>query len=169
MIAQFLAARDGALGERVPRPHQVLLRQSTVLTIAVSAVTVRTAVALALDGRRPVYGLPREQFWYARMPTVRLFTIRLTGNLTRRSVVFQNALRSACGLALARLVAGSLDLSHGFWVLLTVLTLGRTTAGATWSAVRAAVVGTLVARSPPVCSSSGRARPPTCTRTCSSR
>ncbi|MFE6826586.1 FUSC family protein [Streptomyces sp. NPDC057690] len=143
MIAQFLAARDGAPGERVSRPHQVLLRQSTVLTIAVSAVTVRTAVALALGGPRPVYGLPREQFWYARMPTVRLFTIRLTGNLTRRSVVFQNALRSACGLALARLVAGSLDLSHGFWVLLTVLTLGRTTAGATWSAVRAAVVGTL--------------------------
>ncbi|MFD9324131.1 FUSC family protein [Streptomyces sp. NPDC060053] len=143
MIAQFLAARDGDPTERVARPHQVLLRQSTVLTIAISAVTVRTAVALALGGRQPVHGLPREQFWYARTPTARLFTIRLTGNLTRRSVVFQNALRSACGLALARLVAGSLDLSHGFWVLLTVLTLGRTTAVATWSAVRAAVMGTL--------------------------
>ncbi|MDR6974135.1 putative membrane protein YccC [Streptomyces sp. 3330] len=143
MIAQFVAARDGDPGGRVPRPHPVLVRQSTVLTIAVSAVTVRTAAALALNGRRPLHGLPREQFWYARMPTLRLFAIRLTGNLTRRSVVFQNALRSALGLALARLVAGSLDLSHGFWVLLTVLTLGRTTAGATWSAVRAAVVGTL--------------------------
>ncbi|MGW0874474.1 FUSC family protein [Streptomyces sp. NPDC002740] len=143
MIAQFLAARDGDPAQRVARPRQVLLRQSTVLTIAVSAVTVRTAAALALGGRRPVHGLPREQFWYARTPTARLFAVRLTGNLTRRSVVFQNALRSACGLALARLVAGSLDLSHGFWVLLTVLTLGRTTAGATWSAVRAAVVGTL--------------------------
>ncbi|MFE7928224.1 FUSC family protein [Streptomyces sp. NPDC057456] len=143
MIAQFLAARDGDATERAARPHQVLLRQSTVLTIAISAVTVRTAVALALGGRQPVHGLPREQFWYARTPTARLFTLRLTGNLTRRSVVFQNALRSACGLALARLVAGSLDLSHGFWVLLTVLTLGRTTAVATWSAVRAAVMGTL--------------------------
>lgn len=143
MIAQFLTARDGDPTARVARPHPVLRRQSTVLTIAVSAVTVRTAVALALDGRRPVHGLPREQFWYAWTPTVRLFTVRLAGNLTRRSVVFQNALRSACGLALARLVAGSLDLSHGFWVLLTVLTLGRTTAGATWSAVRAAVVGTM--------------------------
>ncbi|MEU1189097.1 FUSC family protein [Streptomyces sp. NPDC005859] len=143
MIAQFLAARDGGPTGRAPRPHQVLVRQSTVLTIAVSAVTVGTAVALAFGGRRPVYGLPREQFWYARTPTVRLFAIRLTGNLTRRSVIFQNAMRSACGLALARLVAGSLDLSHGFWVLLTVLTLGRTTAVATWSAVRGAVVGTL--------------------------
>ncbi|MEW2049830.1 FUSC family protein [Streptomyces sp. NPDC005476] len=143
MVAQFLAARDGGPTGPSSRPHQVLLRQSTVLTIAVSAVTVRTAVALAFGGRRPVYGLPREQFWYARMPTVRLFAVRFTGNLTRRSVVFQNALRSAFGLALARLVAGSLDLSHGFWVLLTVLTLARTTAVATWSAVRAAVVGTL--------------------------
>jgi hypothetical protein len=48
-------------------------------------------------------------------------------------VWFQNAVRVACGLAVARLVAGSLDLTHGFWVLLAVLTLGRTTAGATWS------------------------------------
>ncbi|MFD9391684.1 FUSC family protein [Streptomyces sp. NPDC060000] len=143
MIAQFRAARDGATGGRPARSHQVLLGQSTVLAITVSAVTVHTAVALAYGGRRPVYGLPREQFWYARTSVVHLFVIRLTGNLTRRSVVFQNALRSACGLALARLVAGSLDLSHGFWVLLTVLTLGRTTAVATWSAVRAAVVGTL--------------------------
>ncbi|OQR61579.1 FUSC family protein [Streptomyces maremycinicus] len=143
MIAEFLTARDGDPAGRVPRPHGVLVRQSTVLTIAASTVTVRTAVALALTGRQPVHGLPREQFWYARTPTVRLFAVRLTGNLTRRSVVFQNALRSACGLALARLLAGSLDLSHGFWVLLTVLTLGRTTAGATWSAVRAAVVGTM--------------------------
>ncbi|MER6954242.1 FUSC family protein [Streptomyces sp. NPDC000618] len=157
MIAEFLAARDaptsqpatGAVAEtvagtgRVDRPHEVLLRQSTVLTVAVSAVIVRTAVALAFGGRQPVHGLPEEQFWYARTPTVRLFGIRLAGNLTRRSVTFQNALRTAFGLALARLVAGSLDLSHGFWVLLTVLTLGRTTALATWSAVRAAVVGTL--------------------------
>ncbi|MFG2279818.1 FUSC family protein [Streptomyces asoensis] len=143
MIAQFRASRDGPPGARVPRSHRVLLWQSTVLTVAVSAVTVRTAVDLAYGGRRPVYGLPREQFWYARTSTVRLFLVRLDGNLTRRSVVFQNAMRSACGLALARLVAGSLDLSHGFWVLLTVLTLGRTTAVAAWSAVRAAVVGTL--------------------------
>ncbi|MGW1780795.1 FUSC family protein [Streptomyces sp. NPDC002143] len=156
MIAQFLAARDtptsptatgagtGTVAERGGRlPHEALVRQSTVLTAAVSAVIVCTAVALAFGGRQPVHGLPREQFWYARTPTVRLFGIRLAGNLTRRSVTFQNALRTALGLALARLVAGSLDLSHGFWVLLAVLTLGRTTALATWSAVRAAVLGTL--------------------------
>ncbi|WP_109003557.1 FUSC family protein [Streptomyces rishiriensis] len=143
MIAQFLVSRDAAPAGRTGRPHELLRRQSTVLTVAVSAVTVRTAVALAYGGRRPVHGLPREQFWYARLSTVRLFAVRLSGNLTRRSVVFQNATRTALGLSFARLVAGSLDLSHGFWVLLAVLTLGRTTAGATWSTVRAAVLGTL--------------------------
>ncbi|MEU4875968.1 FUSC family protein [Streptomyces sp. NPDC021608] len=143
MIDQFLRSRDAVPAGRTGRPHEVVRRQSTVLTIAVSAVTVRTAVALVTGGRRPPYGLPREQFWYADLSTVRVFGARLTGNLTRRSVVFQNAMRTALGLSFARLVAGSLDLSHGFWVLLAVLTLGRTTAGATWSTVRSAVVGTL--------------------------
>ncbi|MFE6457548.1 FUSC family protein [Streptomyces cinereoruber] len=138
LVADFLKARAGA-----PAPRAVLVRRSTVLTAAVSAVTVRTAASLALGGRERLYGLPREQFWYAAEGPARLTGVRIRGNLTRRSVVFQNALRTALGLALARLVAGSLDLSHGFWVLLAVLTLGRTTAGATWSAVRAAAAGTL--------------------------
>ncbi|MGW3990022.1 FUSC family protein [Streptomyces sp. NPDC004830] len=144
MIAHFLAVRGAPPEVRTPSAHALLRRQSTVLTIAVSAVTARTAVALAADGRTPVQGLPREQFWYARTGAVRLWLIRATGHLTRRSVVFQNAWRVALGLALARLVAGSLDLPHGFWVLLSVLTLGRTTAVATWSVARSAAVGTLV-------------------------
>ncbi|MFC8588064.1 FUSC family protein [Streptomyces sp. NPDC057217] len=143
MVADFLKARGGAFDGREPVPRAVLVRRSTVLTAAVSAVTVRTAASLALGGRERLHGLPREQFWYAAEGTARLVAVRVRGNLTRRSVVFQNALRTALGLALARLVAGSLDLTHGFWVLLAVLTLGRTTAGATWSAVRAAAAGTL--------------------------
>ncbi|WP_369194318.1 FUSC family protein [Streptomyces djakartensis] len=144
MIAHFLAVRGAPPDVRTPSALALLRRRSTVLTIAVSAVTARTAVALAIDDRTPVHGLPREQFWYARTDPVRLWLIRATGHLTRRSVVFQNAWRVALGLALARLVAGSLDLPHGFWVLLSVLTLGRTTAVATWSVVRPAAVGTLV-------------------------
>ncbi|MFJ7127577.1 FUSC family protein [Streptomyces sp. NPDC098101] len=143
MVADFLKARGGDSDGREPVPRAVLVRRSTVLTAAVSAVTVRTAASLALGGRERLHGLPREQFWYAAEGTARLVAVRIGGNLTRRSVVFQNALRTALGLALARLVAGSLDLTHGFWVLLAVLTLGRTTAGATWSAVRAAAAGTL--------------------------
>lgn len=144
MTAQFLATRGNAPLARGHGLHALLRRQSTVLTVAVSVVTVRTAVALANGVDRSVPGLPHEQFWYSERSTARLWLIRMTGNFTPRSVVFQNAFRTAIGLALARILAGSLDLSHGFWVLLAVLTLGRTTAGATWSVVRSAAVGTLV-------------------------
>ncbi|MFI8215766.1 FUSC family protein [Streptomyces sp. NPDC085932] len=142
MIDHFLAVRGTAGDPRSAATHALLRRRSTVLTVAVSAVTVRTAVALAVGGRRAVHGLPQEQFWYAGTGTVRLWLIRVVGLFTRRSVIFQNAWRIALGLSLARLVAGWLDLAHGFWVLLAVLTLGRTTAVATWSAVRSAAVGT---------------------------
>ncbi|WP_077800055.1 FUSC family protein [Streptomyces sp. JHA26] len=144
MTAQFLAER-GQPPERDAGPvHALLRRRSTLLTVAMSAVTARTAAALAAGTRRSVPGPVREQFWYAGLPVPRLWLVRIRGNLTPRSVVFQNAVRAALGLALARLVAGALDLSHGFWVLLSVLTLARTTAGATWSTVRSAAVGTLV-------------------------
>ena len=43
---------------------------------------------------------------------------------------------------MARLLAGVFDLSHGFWVLLTVLTLLRTSAADTRSTLRPALVGT---------------------------
>ncbi|MFE9703177.1 FUSC family protein [Streptomyces sp. NPDC005930] len=143
MTARFLEERDGGPRGRDDRPYALLRRRSTLLTVAVSAVTVRTAADLAAGGDDAVAGLPHEQFWYARVPAVRLWLTRIHGNLTARSVLFQNAVRTALGLALARLVAGSLDLSHGFWVLLSVLTLARTTAVGTWSAVRSAAAGTL--------------------------
>ncbi|MBT3163874.1 FUSC family protein [Streptomyces sp. Vc74B-19] len=143
MTAQYAAAR-GVPSDLRGDPHPLLSRQSALLAVAVSAVTVSAAVALATGRRGPLPGLPREQFWYAGASTARLWWVRIADHVTPRSVVFQNAVRTASGLALARLVAGSLDLSHGFWVLLGMLTLGRTTAGATWSAVRGAVAGTLV-------------------------
>ncbi|MEU9551423.1 FUSC family protein [Streptomyces werraensis] len=143
MIARYAAVR-GVPPDLREDPHPLLRRQSTLLAAAVSAVTASAAVALATGRRRSMPGLPPEQFWYADASTPRLWWVRIADHLTPRSVVFQNAVRTASGLALARLVAGSLDLSHGFWVLLGMLTLGRTTAGATWSAVRSAAVGTLV-------------------------
>ncbi|MCX4998412.1 FUSC family protein [Streptomyces longwoodensis] len=123
--------------------HALLRARSAVLSTALSALTVAAAVAVARGGARRAPGLPPAQFWYAELSGPRLWAVRLSGNLTVRSVVLQNAVRTALGLAVARLVAGSLDLAHGFWVLLAVLTLGRTTAVATWSAVRAAALGTL--------------------------
>ncbi|MEW2166463.1 FUSC family protein, partial [Streptomyces sp. NPDC007084] len=143
-VADFVTVRGRRLGDgREPSPH-LLRHTSDVLAVAASALTVQSAVAIAVAGRRDSPGLPHEQFWYAEPSTARLLAVRLTGNLTLRSVLFQNAVRTALGLGAARLVAGTLDLSHGFWVLLAVLTLGRTTAGATWSTVRSAAVGTLL-------------------------
>jgi hypothetical protein len=148
MVADFVAVRGRpsgtGLGADARASQRLLECRSDLLTTAASALTVQTAVAVAIGGRRDSAGLPPEQFWYAGPPTARLLWMRLTGNLTLRSVLFQNAARTALGLGLARLVAGALELSHGFWVLLAVLTLGRTTAGATWATVRSAAVGTLV-------------------------
>lgn len=123
---------------------RTLRRQAAELTLAESAWIAVTAVGVAADGRSAAPLAPRELFWYADLSTARLWARRIAGNTTHRSVWFQNAVRVACGLAAARLVAGTLDLTHGFWVMLTVLTLGRTTLGATWRAVREAVAGNLV-------------------------
>ncbi|MEV0924210.1 FUSC family protein [Streptomyces spongiicola] len=125
-------------------PVPVLHRQAAVLAVAESARILEIAVRVGLDGRRTPPFEPRELFWYAHAPTAQLWINRFTGNLTLRSVQFQNAMRIALALAAARLVAGSLDLTHGFWVLLAVLTLSRTTAGQTWAVIRTAVAGNLV-------------------------
>ncbi|WP_311137488.1 FUSC family protein [Streptomyces sp. I6] len=125
-------------------PVPVLHRQAAVLAVAESARILEIAVRVALDGRRTPPFEPRELFWYAHAPASQLWILRFTGNLTLRSVQFQNAARIALALAAARLVAGSLDLNHGFWVLLAVLTLSRTTAGQTWAVIRTAVAGNLV-------------------------
>ncbi|MEV7402343.1 FUSC family protein [Streptomyces sp. NPDC091267] len=125
-------------------PTAVLRRQSHVLALAESARIVEVTTDIAAHGLPVGAAAPHDQFWYAELPTWRLWARRVLGNVTFRSVLFQNAVRTALGLAAARLVAGSLDLAHGFWVLLAVLTLGRTTVAATWQAVRRAVAGNAV-------------------------
>ena len=84
-----------------------------------------------------------EPFWYSARSTPWLWFRRFLGHFTPRSVFFQNAVRLAVGLAAARLVAGVLDLSHGFWVLLATLTLMRTSVTATRAAVLPAFLGTV--------------------------
>lgn len=145
-IRQFQAERIrcAAEPEEPGADTGVLRRQATELTLAESTWIAVTALGVSAAGRRTSPLPPRELFWYADLPTTHLWARRIAGNATHRSVWFQNAVRVACGLAIARLVAGTLDLAHGFWVLLAVLTLGRTTVGATWRAVRQAMVGNLV-------------------------
>ncbi|MER7745779.1 FUSC family protein [Streptomyces bacillaris] len=137
--AERVRQASAAPGERPPA--EVERRHSRVLALAESARMVEITTDIAVHGRPTEPAFPRRLFWYADLSTPRLWARRVVGNTTFRSVLFQNAVRTALGLAAARAVAGSLDLSHGFWVLLVVLTLGRTTAGATWQAVRQAVAG----------------------------
>ncbi|MGW8491218.1 FUSC family protein [Streptomyces sp. NPDC055886] len=140
--ADRVRSASGPAAERPP--VDVLRRQSRVLALAESARMVEITADIAVHGRPTEPAAPRAVFWYAELSTPRLWARRVLGNVTFRSVLFQNAVRTALGLAAARAVAGSLDLAHGFWVLLAVLTLGRTTAGATWQAVRRAVAGNAV-------------------------
>ncbi|WP_416984740.1 FUSC family protein [Streptomyces sp. T028] len=140
---QRMRARQGArTGAEGPGAVAVLRWEAALLGVAESVRTLEIAVRVGVDGRRTPPIEPRELFWYTNAPTARLWLRRIVGNMTVRSVRFHNALRVA--LAAARLVAGSLDLTHGFWVLLAVLTLSRTTAGETWAAMRQAVAGNLV-------------------------
>ncbi len=75
--------------------------------------------------RPPAAGTP-PLLWFLHADRARLWWVRVRGHLTPRSVFLQNAVRLALGLAVARLVAGLFDLSHGFWVLLATLSLMRT-------------------------------------------
>ncbi|WP_199523410.1 FUSC family protein, partial [Kitasatospora sp. MBT66] len=114
-----------------------------------SAEGARFVVRAVRVGRRaplPPDETPADQrpgpFWYAYDPAPLLRWRRFRANLTPRSVAFRNALRTAGALGAARLLAGGLDLSHGFWVLLATLTLMRTSAADTRMTLRPALVGT---------------------------
>ncbi|MFE3883843.1 FUSC family protein [Streptomyces lydicus] len=121
-----------------------LRRRSRVVQAADCAVVLALATRLLLGDRSVGHSPAGHTFSYAQARFHELWWQRLTTHLTPRSVIFQNACRFALGLAAARLVAGLLDLQHGFWVLLATLTLTRTTSLETWSAVRQALAGTLV-------------------------
>jgi uncharacterized membrane protein YccC len=83
-------------------------------------------------------------FWYANQSSLALWWHRLREHLTPRSVYFQGALRLALALAFARLLAGVLDLAHGFWVLLAILTVLRASAAATRAVLWPSLVGTVI-------------------------
>ncbi|MFI6491672.1 FUSC family protein [Streptomyces sp. NPDC050564] len=142
---QEMRVREAAepAGE-VPASVTVLRRQAALLAVAESVRILEISVRVGLDGRRTPPIEPRELFWYTEASTFQLWLRRIVGNMTLHSVQFHNAVRIALALGAARLVAGSLDLTHGFWVLLAVLTLCRTTVGETWAAIRQAVAGNLV-------------------------
>ncbi len=140
-----LADDSGAADAGEVRP----LRGAATLVATIQAADSARGVVLAL---RAGFGAsvpaddsgPNEPFWYAHGSAFALIWHRVRQNLTVRSVEFQNALRLAAGLAVARFVAGEFGLSHGLWVLLATLTLTRTSVRATRGALKPALVGTVI-------------------------
>jgi uncharacterized membrane protein YccC len=145
-LARFQAARFQVVPDAA-RPDRLRLGSLALVTVE-GAKALVNAVRIAQGA--PIHpdptpaGAQPGQFWYAYRRTPALWWHRFHEHLTPRSVYFQGALRLALALAAARLLAGLLDLSHGFWVLLATLTLLRTSAADTRSTLRPALVGTLV-------------------------
>ncbi len=127
-------------------PAERLRLGSLARTLGVWTASLVTTIRVAAGAPIPPDTTPPAMrpgpLWFAYHSTPWLWWHRLREHLTPRSVYFQGALRLAAALAAARLLAGILDLSHGFWVLLTILTVLRASAAETRSALRPAIVGT---------------------------
>ncbi|GGO23381.1 FUSC family protein [Micromonospora parathelypteridis] len=130
---------DGHDAPDVPR----LCRDATALALAdqarIFAVGVRVATGSPLDGADTYSGL----FEYARHSPWRLYWWQFRAHLAPRSAHLHSSVRLAVALAIARVAAGLLQLTHGFWVLLATLTVLRTSAADTRTALRPAVLGTV--------------------------
>jgi len=143
-LVEFRAARDATSPDGLP-PERLQLG-SLALSLGEWTKSMVAAIRVAAGAPIPPDNTPASAqpgpLWFAYRSTAGLWWHRIREHLTPRSVYFQGALRLALALAVARLLAGVFDLSHGFWVLLTVLTLLRTSAADTRSTLRPALVGT---------------------------
>jgi uncharacterized membrane protein YccC len=107
------------------------------------ATAVRVARGGKVDDDHDSGQVNRRRFPYAYAGPVRRYWRQFAMHLTPRSVYFQQAIRVAVALAAGRLLAGVLNLQHGFWVLLATLTLLRSRAVDTRIALRPAAIGTV--------------------------
>ncbi|MBT2387693.1 FUSC family protein, partial [Streptomyces sp. ISL-11] len=137
---------EAAAAEEHPSTAARGRRRAALLEVADATVTLSTAAELAVRGRRAraPAGTDHGRFWYAGQRAPRLWWHRLAAHAGPRSVHFQNAVRISLALAAARTIAGVESLPHGFWAMLAVLSLTRTTAAQTRAAVRQALTGTLL-------------------------
>ena len=136
--------------------HPDRLRAGALALAVGEGVRVLVTAARVAAGRSigPDTTPPAAQpgpFWYAFQPSWRLWWRRFRLHLTPRSVYFQGAVRLALALAAARLFAGALEVTHGFWVLLAVLTTMRASAAQTraqlWPALAGTTIGAILAGS----------------------
>ncbi|WP_052682221.1 FUSC family protein [Saccharothrix sp. ST-888] len=148
-LADFRHSRVGGRSGPLDRAalRAAMLRQAALLEAGEAARTLLGSIAVATcgpDRAELPEDLARGPLWFARVSTRQLWVVRLTGNLSGRSVYFQNAVRTSIGLAAARAVTGIIAIPHGFWAMLAALTLTRTSTAQTGATVRRALVGTLL-------------------------
>jgi uncharacterized membrane protein YccC len=151
-LADLDAARDAFTAHRLSVLATVGSAEEAVAhareAVAVGQVVSEQRVAVqaarvVVDPRhRPRTPGAGDLAWWTSAPTRTLWWRRVHVHLSPRSVYLQNAVRLGVGLALARLVAGELDLAHGLWVLLATLTLMRTSVTTTRAGLLPAVAGT---------------------------
>ncbi|MBZ4323234.1 FUSC family protein [Streptomyces huiliensis] len=141
-LAAFDEERARGLARATPGR---LRRDAVVRRVAEGTLVVGEAGHLAAGGRlSAAWDYPGSPFAYAGVGTAAWWWHRLVVRMAPTSVLFRNALRLSLALAAARLLVGALELPHGFWVLLTVLSLMRTSAADTRAALVPGVVGTVV-------------------------
>ncbi|MGV9212603.1 FUSC family protein [Micromonospora sp. RB23] len=137
-----IGTAEAAVGSGPPDVPR-MCRDATALAIAdqvrIFIVGVRIAAGAPPVG---VEAYPRL-FEYARHGAWTLYWRQFRAHLAPRSAHLHSALRLAVALAVARVAAGLLHLNHGFWVLLATLTVLRTSAADTRTALRPAVLGTV--------------------------
>ncbi|WP_171168218.1 FUSC family protein [Streptomyces sp. I05A-00742] len=141
-LAAFDEGRAGGLARVTPGR----LRQDAVVRRVAEGAFVAGEAGRLVAGGRPsaAWDYPGSPFAYAGVSTWVWWWRRLAVHMTPRSVLLQNALRLSLALACARLLVGLLELPHGFWVLLAILSLMRTSAADTRAALVPGVVGTVV-------------------------
>ncbi|MDD7923312.1 FUSC family protein [Actinomycetospora chibensis] len=143
--AAYTALRLAALAS-VGDSEEAIARTRAAVAVGQILSAARVAVQAArivVDPRgRARTPAPGDLAWWTTASTPLLWWRRIRAHLSPRSVYLQNAVRLGVGLALARFVAGELDLSHGLWVLLATLTLMRTSVMTTRATLLPAIVGT---------------------------
>jgi uncharacterized membrane protein YccC len=157
--APALEPLDAALAELLDRRATILATHDDLsrrhLRVGAEAVMVAQSARSVVVATRAAVGTVEPDavrqgrvapatFAYLGYSPAQRWWRRLRVHLTPRSVHFQNAVRLALGLAVARIVADLPDISHGFWVMLATLTLMRTSLVASRAALAPAFAGVVV-------------------------
>ncbi|KHO20363.1 fusaric acid resistance protein [Mycolicibacterium setense] len=144
-ITQILGMADDAAAAKV---GAALLNRRTIS--ANVAVTGRVIGNAALADARPVWArvlgrrLPETGAADWVMPETVAVAAITRGLVAARAVVLRNSLRTGLGLALAVAVTHLFPVQHGFWVVLGVMSVLRSSALDTGTRVLRAVAGTTI-------------------------